>query len=386
MSTLKELNRIALTLLSFLTVLNAYGQEAQTASDVLQGHLQSTGGVEAWQEVSSMQMITEERIVISGTERGKSEKTRYVQMEGLERIEQRLAGTLNSVILATTTNDRFVYKYTDGKISGSLETAPEPVFIKVELSMIDELEKWNMKKAEYEGKPVYELVHADSKKRMVYDLATFEKVAEISVTGYGIAKKTFKNYTKVNGLSLAQEIKEDIPDANYTVLTEVKSVVLNPKLEKSLFIKDDSWRKIKVGAAIPEFELEVFGTGEPLNNLDLKGKVVLIDFWATWCKPCIKEIPNIRAAYEKYHNAGFEVLGVSFDEREASLERFLSKRNLPWQNANVAEGLNSTMAGKFEVAALPKTILVKDGKIIAMDKDTKGEELMNRLSELFANH
>ena len=70
--------------------------------------------------------------------------------------------------------------------------------------------------------------------------------------------------------------------------------------------------------------------GREVDTAKLKGKVILIDFWATWCMPCLMEIPHIREAYEKYHDKGFEVLSISTDEDKEALKNFVASKKIPW--------------------------------------------------------
>ena len=118
---------------------------------------------------------------------------------------------------------------------------------------------------------------------------------------------------------------------------------------------------------------------------------MLVDFWATWCGPCVAEVPNVLALYNKYHDAVFDVLGYSLDEDLEALERFEEERQLPWRTAvhklsleaNEKEGKNYTnLTEYYGVNAIPTMILVdKDGKVI--DTQARGERLKELLEKAF---
>ncbi len=118
-----------------------------------------------------------------------------------------------------------------------------------------------------------------------------------------------------------------------------------------------------------------------------RGKVVLVDFWATWCPPCLAEIPNVQKLYEKYHDAGFEVLGYSVDRDLEALEKFEEERKLPWKTASrtlsiAAEKEYVNLSDYYGVESIPTMILVgKDGKVISTE--ARGAELKRLLEEQF---
>jgi thiol-disulfide isomerase/thioredoxin len=137
----------------------------------------------------------------------------------------------------------------------------------------------------------------------------------------------------------------------------------------------------RIGQLAPEINLPT-PEGNQFSLGALRGKIVLIDFWASWCGPCRKEMPTVVKAYERYKNKGFEILGVSLDQERERWVDAIKADGMTWPQVSDLKQFGSEAARLYNVQAIPYTVLLdRDGKIIA--KNLRGQELSNKLSEIF---
>jgi thiol-disulfide isomerase/thioredoxin len=131
-----------------------------------------------------------------------------------------------------------------------------------------------------------------------------------------------------------------------------------------------------------EFDLRGPGLdGKTIDVKDYRGKVVLVDFWATWCVPCLHELPHVQDAYDKYHADGFDVIGVSLDNDREDLEAFLKSRKLPWKQIFIDKKGPNPLARQHGVTGIPATFLLdREGKVVAAD--VRGPEVAKEVGRL----
>ncbi|NJL14548.1 MAG: AhpC/TSA family protein [Microscillaceae bacterium] len=171
--------------------------------------------------------------------------------------------------------------------------------------------------------------------------------------------------------ALSQKMKKKLPNSRYTQQLEQKVQVLAEQRQATAHLA--------VGKPAPEINL-LDPNGQNINLSSLQGKLVLIDFWASWCVPCRRENPNVVKVYDRYKNQGFEIYGVSLDRNREAWLKAIAEDQLTW--LHVFDG-SSQAAQTYAVQAIPATFLIgKDGKILA--KNLRGAALEAKIAEVLA--
>jgi peroxiredoxin len=143
----------------------------------------------------------------------------------------------------------------------------------------------------------------------------------------------------------------------------------------------DVLRSVQIGQTAPDFTMND-STGKAIALSSLKGKVLLVDFWASWCSPCRAENPNVVKAWQAYNKKGFDVLGVSFDTNREKWIKATKDDNLTWTHVSDLKGWGNEAGKLYGVNSIPANVLLDaDQKIIA--RNLRGEDLLKKLEELF---
>ncbi|MEO9967853.1 MAG: TlpA disulfide reductase family protein [Reichenbachiella sp.] len=166
--------------------------------------------------------------------------------------------------------------------------------------------------------------------------------------------------------SLSDKYQNELPNSSYT---------------KELVEKVESYRRLAIGSMAPDIALPN-PEGEVISLSSFKGKYVMIDFWAAWCRPCRMENPNVVRMYEKYNEKGFEIFGVSLDKTKESWIKAIGDDQLTWAQVSDLKYFDSEAAKTYQINAIPATYLIDpEGIIIA--KNLRGPELEAKLREIF---
>jgi len=142
----------------------------------------------------------------------------------------------------------------------------------------------------------------------------------------------------------------------------------------SLILGVEARAQVSRGKECPDFSAKDAITGQQFSLSDLRGKVVLIDFWATWCGPCVRELPTVKRAYSKYKARGFEIISISLDTDQQRFQRFVRDKRMSWRHVMEGGGWKTRLARKFGVKSIPRMIVIgPDG--VCIDASARGRSL-----------
>jgi thiol-disulfide isomerase/thioredoxin len=202
-------------------------------------------------------------------------------------------------------------------------------------------------------------------------------------------EKFLKTYLRTVDNSLAVIITSDYLDIDNNIsfwdstLIKYRDNFSYNSYFKSFEKKVNKIKSVSIGSVAPEIILSDT-TGKDVALSSLRGKYVLLDFWAGWCGPCRMENPNILKNYVKYKNKGFEVYQVSLDRSRSDWVNAIKKDNLIWYNVSDLKFFQSEAASLYNIDRIPKGFLLDpNGVIIAKDTELRGNRLGEKLDEIF---
>lgn len=260
------------------------------------------------------------------------------------------------------------------------------------------------------------LMHAYFKDAMAFDLENEELVTRLrndrsdstAMARYASLNQSFVAESKrfvqqhmsspavlaaLNRLNIQQELplfqqvrdslRTTIPHSNYFITFRDQ---VDRMAQQALAAKQQEEQQamldnlIPVGSVAPDFS-QATPDGQQLSLSSLRGKVVLIDFWASWCRPCRMENPNVVRVYNRYKDKGFEILGVSLDKTKDAWTGAIQQDGLAWKHVSDLAFWNNAVAQQYGVSSIPYTVLLdREGKVLA--KNLRGPALEAKLAEV----
>jgi peroxiredoxin len=195
-----------------------------------------------------------------------------------------------------------------------------------------------------------------------------DDVAHILMMKASLYGEVFKDEKKRD--EIMEKLKHDFPDTE-----TVKGLAARAEAEKVS-------ANLSPGKKFPDFEAKDTA-GKPLSIAGYKGKVVLVDFWATWCPPCRGEVPNVVKTYEKYHDKGFEIIGISLDQDQQKLASYTKEQKMTWRQYFDGKGWGNKLAAKYGIQSIPATFLL-DGEGTIIGKGLREEALGDAVAKALA--
>ncbi|WP_422105339.1 TlpA family protein disulfide reductase [Winogradskyella sp.] len=354
------------------------------AEELIALSIDNTSTGDQWNHMHSASILLNRTTKISGNTVENSNYKQFFKYPGKQRNEIYTNGKLTSSIYYTPKKNLIISYNNDKK--GFTDIPHKPIYKSPLFEIKATLNYLVLSDTLIGLENFYKLTDTVNGHKYLFDWMDYFLVLRETKTNYGWQKEKFENYQNIDGYMIPKKISRSIPESQYVQEDIIVDIKINNDIDDDVFVIDESDRKIVLEKEMPNFSFQDFDNPDlKITNKSLRGKTVLLDFWATWCGPCIKEIPNIENLYKQYKDKGFEVVSVSLDKNKGLVESFRENQSeLPWKNAILTKGFKDPQSITMEVSSLPKVILFDpNGKIIAIDEQAKGDKLAAKLSSIF---
>ena len=171
------------------------------------------------------------------------------------------------------------------------------------------------------------------------------------------------------------------PEEMESIIAQSSAFIQSRNIIRKLSQRITNLKKTAVGQPFTDFTVETEdGKKVSLSDYVGKGNYVLVDFWASWCGPCRREMPNLVEAYAKYKNKNFEIVGVSLDQSADAWKEAIKKLNITWPQMSDLKYWNCEGAQLYAVSSIPHTVLI-DGEGTILARGLHGDELQEKIAE-----
>ena len=242
----------------------------------------------------------------------------------------------------------------------------------------------NEGKEKLSEKPAFEEVYKilDAQVRAALKEDRDEGIIELERVGRLLSKDYPKEFMPYAMLSAVAQMTPD-REKSLKILKELAALDdSDPKIARIVQKAQGQLKKMEALGKPLDMKFTAVD-GREVNLSQMKGKVILIDFWATWCGPCVREIPSVKKTYDELHKQGFEIIGISMDSDKIKLESFLAKNDMPWPQFFDGKGWKTSLAQEHGISSIPAMWLVdKKGNLVDQNARSGLEEKVKKYLSL----